>query len=174
MRWRRDCSTPSTTAATRRPSPGGGSPTRPSTSRGGTPRGARDASPRGGPPGGGGEKAGGNPAGGLVTPPGLGTPRLADVVVVGGGVMGSAAAWALARRDVGVVLLERLGPGHVFGASHGRARIYRNTYAQPHHQALVAEARRAVGGARGRDRGDAAAPGVGGGERCRAGSGAAA
>jgi glycine/D-amino acid oxidase-like deaminating enzyme len=77
-----------------------------------------------------------------VTPPGLGTPRLADVVVVGGGVMGSAAAWALARRDVGVVLLERLGPGHVFGASHGRARIYRNTYAQPHHQALVAEARR--------------------------------
>ncbi|HEY4627363.1 MAG TPA: FAD-dependent oxidoreductase [Blastococcus sp.] len=109
-----------------------------------------------------------------MTPPGLGTPRVADVVVVGGGAMGSAAAWALARRDVGVVLLERLGPGHVFGASHGRARIYRNTYAQPHHQALVAEARRAVGGARGRDRGDAAAPGVGGGERCRAGSGAAA
>lgn len=70
-----------------------------------------------------------------------GTPRQTDVVVVGGGVMGSAAAWALARRGVGVVLLERFGPGHAFGASHGSARIYRSTYAQPHHQALVAEAR---------------------------------
>src|SRR4051794_41608200 len=55
--------------------------------------------------------------------------------------MGSAAAWALARRGVGVVLLEQFGPGHTLGASHGRARIYRSTYAQPHHQSLVAEAR---------------------------------
>jgi sarcosine oxidase len=70
------------------------------------------------------------------------TPRQTDVAVVGGGVMGSAAAWALARRGVGVVLLERFGPGHTRGASHGRARTCRSTYAQPHHQALVAEARR--------------------------------
>ncbi len=63
------------------------------------------------------------------------------MVVVGGGVMGSATAWALAQRGVDVVLLERFGPGHAHGASHGRARIYRSTYAQPHHQALVAEAR---------------------------------
>jgi sarcosine oxidase len=69
------------------------------------------------------------------------TPRLTDVVVVGGGVMGSATAWALARRGVGVVLLEQFGPGHTLGASHGRSRIYRRTYAQPHHQSLVAEAR---------------------------------
>ena len=55
--------------------------------------------------------------------------------------MGSATAWALARRGVDVVLLEQFGPGHAHGASHGRARIYRSTYAQPHHQALVAEAR---------------------------------
>lgn len=55
--------------------------------------------------------------------------------------MGSAAAWALARRGVGVVLLEQFGPGHALGASHGRSRIYRSTYPQPHHQALVAEAR---------------------------------
>ena len=59
--------------------------------------------------------------------------------------MGSAAAWALARRGVGVVLLERFGPGHSFGASHGRSRIYRSTYAQPHHQALIAEARQLWG-----------------------------
>ncbi|MGK5172205.1 FAD-dependent oxidoreductase [Geodermatophilus sp. CPCC 205761] len=64
------------------------------------------------------------------------------MVVVGGGVIGSATAWALARRGVGVVLLEQFGPGHVLGASHGRSRIYRSTYPQPHHQALVAEARR--------------------------------
>lgn len=59
--------------------------------------------------------------------------------------MGSAAAWALARRGVGVVLLEQFGPGHTRGASHGRSRIYRSTYAQPYHQALVAEARRLWG-----------------------------
>ena len=74
-------------------------------------------------------------------PLGPGTPRLTDVVVVGGGVMGSATAWALARRGVGVVLLEQFGPGHTSGASHGRSRIYRSTYAQRHHQSLVAEAR---------------------------------
>ena len=62
--------------------------------------------------------------------------------MVGGGVMGSAAAWSLARRGAEVLLLEQFGPGHLLGASHGRARIYRSTYAQPHHQALVAEARR--------------------------------
>ena len=56
-------------------------------------------------------------------------------------MMGSAAAWALARRGVDVVLLEQFGPGHTLGASHGSARIYRSSYAQPHHQALVAEAR---------------------------------
>jgi sarcosine oxidase len=76
-----------------------------------------------------------------VTAAGPATPRSTDVVVVGGGVMGSAAAWALARRGVDVVLLEQFGPGHALGASHGRSRIYRSTYSQPHHQALVAEAR---------------------------------
>ena len=75
--------------------------------------------------------------------------------------MGSATAWALARRGIGVVLLEQFGPGHVLGASHGRSRIYRSTYAQPHHQSLVAEARDAVGGAGAGHRRDGAAPGSG-------------
>ena len=52
-----------------------------------------------------------------------------DHVVVGGGVMGAAAAWQLARRGREVVLLERFGPGHDRGASHGSSRIYRTTYA---------------------------------------------
>ncbi|MEP7765536.1 FAD-dependent oxidoreductase [Sanguibacter sp. 25GB23B1] len=63
-----------------------------------------------------------------------------DVVVVGGGVMGSAAAWELARRGRDVVLLERFGPGHANGASHGASRIYRTTYGQPEYLDLAQEA----------------------------------
>jgi glycine/D-amino acid oxidase-like deaminating enzyme len=69
-----------------------------------------------------------------VTPPGLGTPRLTDVVVVGGGLTGSATAWALARRGVGVVLLERFGPGRPDGPVPNRAVA--------HDPSLVAEGRR--------------------------------
>ena len=63
-----------------------------------------------------------------------------DHVVVGGGVMGAAAAWQLARRGRQVVLLERFGRGHVRGASHGASRIYRNTYARAEYLDLVQEA----------------------------------
>ncbi|WP_273654035.1 FAD-dependent oxidoreductase [Cellulomonas fimi] len=63
-----------------------------------------------------------------------------DHVVVGGGVMGAAAAWQLARRGRDVVLLERFGPGHAHGASHGSGRIYRTTYAQADYLDLAQEA----------------------------------
>ena len=63
-----------------------------------------------------------------------------DHVVVGGGVMGAATAWQLARRGAQVVLLERFGRGHVRGASHGASRIYRNTYARAEYLDLVQEA----------------------------------
>ncbi|GEK21092.1 FAD-dependent oxidoreductase [Cellulomonas xylanilytica] len=63
-----------------------------------------------------------------------------DHVVVGGGVMGAATAWQLARRGRQVVLLERFGRGHSWGASHGASRIYRNTYARPEYLDLVQEA----------------------------------
>lgn len=63
-----------------------------------------------------------------------------DHVVVGGGVMGSAAAWQLARRGRDVVLLERFGPGHAHGASHGSTRIYRTTYAEAEYLDLAQEA----------------------------------
>ncbi|MBO9569798.1 MAG: FAD-dependent oxidoreductase [Cellulomonas iranensis] len=65
-----------------------------------------------------------------------------DHVVVGGGVMGSAAAWHLARRGRDVVLLERFAPGHVHGASHGASRIYRTTYPEPVYLDLAQEALR--------------------------------
>jgi sarcosine oxidase len=53
-----------------------------------------------------------------------------QVIVIGGGVMGAASAWALARRGVQVCLLEQFAPGHALGASHGRARIFRLAYAE--------------------------------------------
>ncbi|MEU8813429.1 FAD-dependent oxidoreductase [Actinoplanes sp. NPDC048796] len=63
-----------------------------------------------------------------------------DAIVVGGGAMGSAAAWQLARRGADVALLERFEPGHKHGASHGASRIFRFAYAQPDYIALAREA----------------------------------
>ncbi|SDJ04205.1 sarcosine oxidase [Frankineae bacterium MT45] len=51
------------------------------------------------------------------------------VAVVGGGVMGSSAAWHLASRGVDVTLLEQYRPGHDHGSSHGSSRIFRLAYA---------------------------------------------
>ena len=66
--------------------------------------------------------------------------QVVDHVVVGGGVMGSAAAWQLAARGREVLLLERFSPGHVRGASHGASRIYRTTYDRPEYVDLAVEA----------------------------------
>jgi sarcosine oxidase len=51
-----------------------------------------------------------------------------DVIVVGLGGMGSAAALQLAARDVRVLGLEKFGPAHSHGASHGGSRITRQSY----------------------------------------------
>ncbi|MBF4633130.1 FAD-dependent oxidoreductase [Agreia pratensis] len=64
----------------------------------------------------------------------------ADVVVVGGGAMGSAAAWQLARRGREVTLLERFGPGHTQGASHGASRNFNLSYADDTYLSLLREA----------------------------------
>lgn len=55
-------------------------------------------------------------------------PRRADVIVVGLGAMGSAAAAVLARRGLDVVGLEQFGPAHALGSSHGETRIIRQAY----------------------------------------------
>ncbi|GAA3056746.1 FAD-dependent oxidoreductase [Actinokineospora globicatena] len=68
--------------------------------------------------------------------------RTADVVVIGGGGVGSAAAWRLAARGTDVVLLERFTAGHVFGASHGASRIFRVTYSEPDYVELARRAHR--------------------------------
>ena len=51
-----------------------------------------------------------------------------DVVVVGLGGAGSAAAYHLARRGLQVLGLERFGPLHARGSSHGHTRIIRQAY----------------------------------------------
>ncbi|MBJ7291898.1 FAD-dependent oxidoreductase, partial [Williamsia sp.] len=51
-----------------------------------------------------------------------------DVIVVGLGGMGSAAAYHLAARGQCVLGLERFSPAHDRGSSHGGSRIIRQSY----------------------------------------------
>jgi sarcosine oxidase len=64
-----------------------------------------------------------------------------DVVVIGLGAMGSAALYALARRGVSVLGIERFAPGHDRGSSHGATRIIRLSYFE--HPSYVPLLRRA-------------------------------
>jgi sarcosine oxidase len=54
-----------------------------------------------------------------------------DVIVVGLGALGSAAAWVLARAGAGVLGLEQFELGHHRGASHDHARIIRRSCSRP-------------------------------------------
>jgi len=63
-----------------------------------------------------------------------------QTVVIGGGAMGSATAWQLARRGRPVTVLERFEPGHTNGASHGASRNFNTAYAEPTYVSLLAEA----------------------------------
>jgi monomeric sarcosine oxidase len=51
-----------------------------------------------------------------------------QVAIVGGGTMGLAAAWALARRGCEVELFERFGHIHAHGSHGGHTRIIRHAY----------------------------------------------
>jgi sarcosine oxidase len=51
-----------------------------------------------------------------------------DVVVVGLGAMGSAAAFHLAKQGRKILGLDRFTPPHSFGSSHGQTRIIREAY----------------------------------------------
>lgn len=56
------------------------------------------------------------------------TQRSHDVIVVGLGGMGSAAAYHLAARGLRVLGLEKFTPAHDQGSSHGGSRIIRQSY----------------------------------------------
>jgi sarcosine oxidase len=66
-----------------------------------------------------------------------------DVVVVGLGALGSAAARALARAGASVLGLEQFDLGHTRGASHDYARIIRRSYHTPSYVRLAGLAYRA-------------------------------
>jgi sarcosine oxidase len=66
--------------------------------------------------------------------------RSVDVVVIGGGAMGSAAAWQLALRGRDVLLLERFSPGHTMGASHGASRNFTVSYERQEYLEVLVEA----------------------------------
>lgn len=63
-------------------------------------------------------------------------------VVIGSGVVGSAAARHLTRRGEPVLLLEQFPIGHERGSSHGLSRIIRHAYADEPHARLMVNAYR--------------------------------
>ena len=66
--------------------------------------------------------------------------RDADIVVIGAGIAGVAAARALAQAGRGVVIVEQFGVGHAHGSSHGASRIFRLSYSDPHYVRLAQSA----------------------------------
>lgn len=63
-----------------------------------------------------------------------------EVAIVGAGLAGSAAAWALSRRGRSVALVEQFASGHDRGSSHGSARIVRRAYGDALYTRLTGEA----------------------------------
>ncbi|MGC4047599.1 MAG: N-methyl-L-tryptophan oxidase [Armatimonas sp.] len=56
--------------------------------------------------------------------------RTWDVIILGGGTMGTAAAWALSTRGASVLVLEQFGHIHTLGSHGGGTRIFRHAYAE--------------------------------------------
>ena len=78
------------------------------------------------------------------------------VTVVGAGVMGCAAAWALTERGADVTVLEQFDLDHARGSSHGRSRIVRLAYPEAHWVRLAARGDGGLARARGAGRDGAA------------------
>ncbi|CAA9553492.1 MAG: hypothetical protein AVDCRST_MAG49-2041 [uncultured Thermomicrobiales bacterium] len=53
-----------------------------------------------------------------------------EVIVLGGGTMGSGAAWELGKRGVRALVLEQFGHVHALGSHGGQTRIIRHAYAE--------------------------------------------
>ena len=53
-----------------------------------------------------------------------------DVIVLGGGTMGTAAAWALSRRGVSTLVLEQFSHVHSLGSHGGHTRVFRHAYSE--------------------------------------------
>jgi sarcosine oxidase len=64
-----------------------------------------------------------------------------EYVVIGAGLTGLAAAWALTRKGREVLLIEQAQAGHQAGGSHGSCRIFRLGYEHPEYVSLAIRAR---------------------------------
>jgi sarcosine oxidase len=64
-----------------------------------------------------------------------------ECVVVGAGLLGLSAAWALSHRGLGVLVLDTDVPGHERAGSKGNARIFRLSYPEPLYVQMAAQAR---------------------------------
>jgi monomeric sarcosine oxidase len=53
-----------------------------------------------------------------------------EVIVLGGGTMGTAAAWALAKRGIDALVLEQYSHVHTMGSHGGHTRIFRHAYSE--------------------------------------------
>ena len=64
-----------------------------------------------------------------------------DVIVLGGGTMGTAAAWELGKRGVRTLVLEQFRQVHSLGSHGGKTRVIRHAYAEsPEYVPLVQRA----------------------------------
>src|SRR5918998_5325777 len=73
----------------------------------------------------------------------LSEPRHFDVIVLGGGTMGTAAAWALGKRGLTSLVLEQFHHVHDQGSHGGETRVIRHAYAEsPEYVPLVRRADR--------------------------------
>jgi monomeric sarcosine oxidase len=63
-----------------------------------------------------------------------------DLIIIGAGLAGAAAARSAAARGASVVVLEQFAAGHRNGSSHGSARIFRRAYPDPLYVRLTGQA----------------------------------
>ncbi|MCM1011587.1 FAD-dependent oxidoreductase [Brevibacterium sp. XM4083] len=66
---------------------------------------------------------------------------MTEHIVIGAGLAGAAAAWALTARGENVTVLEQHRPANARGSSHGSARIFRYAYPERLYAELVVRAR---------------------------------
>ncbi len=57
-------------------------------------------------------------------------PQKYDAIVLGGGIVGAATAYALVNKGQQVLLIEQFEPGHKQGSSHGDGRVVRFNYGE--------------------------------------------